>query len=512
MLRPAYDRLPTAAKLLLLLSLALLPIGGALVWTSINGIRDADRELRQIADDDARQTGEALSALIARNALALRLAASSALGNDSSSDCDEASRTLSIAPGVVNRFEIEDATGKPLCATDDFSDLDRPPVAAPGDIRLWIATDQRSLLLRTGVDGGSATTRLSLDELRRTVEASARSVNTVKLEDGQLEMVVLDRPRRGGADTRLQPARSKLGNGDVNAEFQIEIASITALERIAILLPLLMWALAALISWFLVSRLLIRPLRRLERSVVAFVPGTDRQLTLPTDLGPATEIRALGDAFARAVERIDHSERQMGEALEGQRRLVREVHHRVKNNLQVVASLLSIHGRMAEGPDAKAAYSAIGRRVDALAVVHRNHFAELEENQGIALRPMLSELAAGLRSSAPEAARGVVIELDVEHASTTQDAAVAVAFLVTEVVEFSMLDKVPASVDIFLRRTSELTARLTLVSRSLLEEADPGAGRVQFDRIAAGLARQLRSPLDHKLGRYSVDLPIFPAI
>ena len=123
---------------------------------------------------------------------------------------------------------------------------------------------------------------------------------------------------------------------------------------------------------------------------------------------------------------------------------------------------------------------------------------------------MLSELATGLRASAPEAARGLAIELDVEHASTTQDAAVAVAFLVTEVVEYSMLDEVPAPIDIFLRRTSELTARLTLVSRSLLEDPDPGVERRQFDRIVEGLARQLRSPLDHKLGRYSVDLPVFP--
>ena len=504
--------MPTAAKLLLLLSLALLPIGAALVLSSISGIRSADQLLRDNADRDARQIDDALGALIARNALALRLAANAALISTNPNDCDEIRQTLSIAPAVAHGFEIENPQGKPLCATDNFTDLDRPPAAAPGEIRLWIANDQRSLLLRTGVIGGSATTRLPLDELRRAAVDAGTTVSLVKLDDGHASLVVLDRRPANGSAASLHRTRAPIGNGELIADIGTEFVSITTLERVVIMLPVLMWALAALISWFVVSRLLIRPLRRLERAVVAFEPGVDHELALPVDLGPATEIRALGGAFARAVERIDHSERQMADALEGQRRLVREVHHRVKNNLQVVASLLSIHGRMAEEPEAKSAYAAIGRRVDALAVVHRNHFAELEENQGIALRPMLSELATGLRSSAPDAARGIAIELDVEHASTTQDAAVAVSFLVTEVVEYSMLDDPPAPVDIFLRRTSELTARLTLVSKSLLEDADPGVARRQFDRIIEGLARQLRSPLDHKLGRYSVDLPIFPAI
>ena len=506
-----FNRLSTGSKLLLLLSLGLLPIGGALVWSSTSALYTASQQLRDNADQDARQINAALGALIARNALALRLAANGAIhdGNGGIKECEEATRTLAIAPAVAHRFELEDATGQPLCATDSFADLDRPPMAGPGQIRLWVAGDRRSLLLRTGVVGGSATTRLPIDELRHTIEGVSPTVDSVMIEDGHLKLAVIDRPD-AMSGTNLHRTRAPIGNGDLIANIGTEVASVTTLEQALIMLPVLMWALAALLSWFLVTRLLIRPLRRLEAAVVGYEPGIDHHLALPDDLGPSTEIRSLGAAFARAVDRIELSEKQMGEALEGQRKLVREVHHRVKNNLQVVASLLSIHGRMAEEPEAKAAYSAIGRRVDALAVVHRNHFAELEENQGIALRPMLSELATGLRASAPDAARGLAIELDVEHASTTQDAAVAVAFLVTEVVEFSMLDDVPAPIDIFLRRTSELTARLTLVSKSLLEDPDPGVERRQFDRIIEGLARQLRSPLDHKLGRYSVDLPVFP--
>ena len=47
-------------------------------------------------------------------------------------------------------------------------------------------------------------------------------------------------------------------------------------------------------------------------------------------------------------------------------------------------------------------------------------------------RSLLTELAADLRSSAPAEARGMRIDLDLDAPSTTQDVAVASAFLVTE--------------------------------------------------------------------------------
>jgi two-component sensor histidine kinase len=208
--------------------------------------------------------------------------------------------------------------------------------------------------------------------------------------------------------------------------------------------------------------------------------------------------------------RIEQSEQEMAEALDGQRRLVREVHHRVKNNLQVVASLLNIHGRTAETPEARAAYEAIGRRVGALSIVHRNHFAEMEENRGIALRPLLSELAAELRGGAPIAARALAVDLDVETVHTTQDVAVSVAFLVTEIMEYAMLHRPDDAVEVSLRRTSELTARLMLSSPVLVPDDEETPDKQQFERVVSGLAKQLRSDLDRKLGRYSVDLPVFP--
>ena len=135
----------------------------------------------------------------------------------------------------------------------------------------------------------------------------------------------------------------------------------------------------------------------------------------------------------------------------------------------------------------------------------------MEESRGIALRPLLTELAADLRSSAPVEARGMRVDLELDGPSTTQDVAVAAAFLITEIVEYAMLRQPGDNVEIALRREGELTATLAVSSSVLVTESDQqDVARTQFERIVEGLARQLRSPLDRKLGRYAVTLPIFP--
>ncbi|HUP67734.1 MAG TPA: sensor histidine kinase [Sphingomicrobium sp.] len=503
-----FEKLPTAAKLLLILSAVLLPIGIALTWVGESGIRQANLALEGRRQDQSRATSKAVDSLLARNALALRVAANAALAQGPAGACERMQRTLSIAPAVAQRFELEDMAGASLCEVGQVGGTSELPLVAPGSIGVAIAPNMDGIAIRAGVVGGMATAIVPMDELRTVAEEPGNAIAGLSVSDGERELPLLNPAPR--SDSSLSVSEWPLGNGKLIARVASSRQRINTVDRLVLLLPVLMWITAALITWLLVSRLLIRPLRRLERGVREYNPGQG-ELDLPRELGPAREIQELRDAFARAVTRVDESEREMAGALEGQRRLVREVHHRVKNNLQVVASLLNIHGRSASAPEARSAYAGISRRVGALSVVHRNHFAEMEENRGISLRPLVSELAAELRAGAPEEARGVTIDLDVETVYTTQDAAVAVAFLITEIVEFAMLNAPKDPVELSIRRTSELTARMTLTSRVLNPEQEEEPEKVQFERIVSGLAKQLRSTLDRKLGRYSVDLPVFPA-
>jgi two-component sensor histidine kinase len=500
-----FAALPTAAKLLLILTALLLPIGIALTWLGESGIRQANDALQGRSEDQARTASRSIEALVARNALALRIAAAAALRDNHADPCADMLAALATSPAISRRFALRDGDGRLICAAGSFAPKNPTPLIAPGDIRLWIDPSGTEVDVRVGVVGGMATASITAAEIRAAGTDSGGDIQSLVVRDGSNQLPVIP----AATDSDLAFSDWPIGNGALNVRIGTPKTRITALDRLVLLLPVLMWVLAALVAWLLVTRLLIRPLKQLQRAVIRYKPG-EGTLDLPRRLGPSTEIQELRDAFGRTVARVDESEREMASALDGQRRLVREVHHRVKNNLQVVASLLNIHGRSAAQPEAQAAYSAIGRRVGALSIVHRNHFAEMEENRGIALRPLLAELAAELRAGAPEAARKLKIDLDLETVNTTQDMAVAVAFLITEIVEYAMMRKPDAPVEISLRRTSELTARLTLGSPVLVPDESDQQEKVQFERIIAGLAKQLRSALDRKLGRYSVDLPVFP--
>jgi len=503
-----FAALPTTVKLLLILTAALLPIGAGLVWVASQGIRDANTLLRTQSEDQARLAARGVESLIARNALALRIAANGRV-DDHADPCAPVRESLSVTPALAQQFELETIDGKSLCKVGNVPDTRSLPLVAPGDIALRVAPGGDRLALRVGVSTGLATGVLTTEELRKAALDAAPKVEALAVSDGarKLQLIDADPPRE---DTRhVSNTRWPIAGGRLQVVVGTPLPAITTGDRLIMLLPFLMWLVAAAIIWILVNRLLIRPLRNLQRSVARYQPG-DASFALPKTVGPATEIEDLRDAFERTVTRVEESEREMAAALDGQRRLVREVHHRVKNNLQVVASLINIHGRTAASPFARAAYGSISRRVGALAIVHRNHFAEMEENRGISLRPLISELAAELRATAPDEARGLRIDLELEGANTTQDVAVSVAFLITEIVEFAMLRTPEDPVEISLRRTSELTARLTLNSKVLNPDDDGDREKMQFERIAGGLAKQLRSTLERKLGRYSVDLPVFP--
>ena len=105
----------------------------------------------------------------------------------------------------------------------------------------------------------------------------------------------------------------------------------------------------------------------------------------------------------------------------------------------------------------------------------------------------------------------MAIRLDLEPFYATQDVAVSVAFLITEIVEFAMLCGA-ASVSLSLTGEGRKgTATLTMESESLRADV-PCSQELsdRFERIVTGLSRQLRNTIerDREGGRYSLDIAV----
>ncbi len=87
--------------------------------------------------------------------------------------------------------------------------------------------------------------------------------------------------------------------------------------------------------------------------------------------GAPTEFRLLGEGMSEMAAAIQERDRNLREAIAQKTMLVREVHHRVKNNLQIVMSLLSLQAGRVRDPAATEALRQARARINALALVHR---------------------------------------------------------------------------------------------------------------------------------------------
>ena len=506
----AMGRLPTGAKLFLILSAALLPLALIAVFATFQTTRLADTEARARLRVTANESARAIAIELVGDMTALRVAVN-ALGNDPADapSCARAQGVFAQQSSAGTRFVITDREGAVLCGTPI------PMSAAFRQVDMPITADiipHRGLVLAISGPSGDTFARAYFPQSflqnigRPSSHALTFSSALVLDEDAlTLETIPDERPL-----DRMETMRTDLGVAGIGLRTSIRSAPVTSSLVVAMLLPLLMWIAAASIAWFVVDRLLIRPLRRLRGAVAAFTPGETLDLGAVRTL-PAQEIRDLGETFQAISQTVALHEAGLAEGLVRQTKLTREVHHRVKNNLQVISSLINFHARSAPSADATAAYASIQRRVDALAVVHRNHFAELEENRGLNLRTMIGELSANIRATASDRSHGLGITLDIDPYLVNQDVAVAIAFLATETIELAMSCDPAAQIRIVVKPADTPDrALLRVVSRALVESDALREAATRYGRVMEGLSRQLRSPLHHDplVGAYEIAFAI----
>ncbi len=214
------------------------------------------------------------------------------------------------------------------------------------------------------------------------------------------------------------------------ASMDRELAAGVLMRRVVQLGVLLLLGLAAVA--FGVHVALCKPLTQLSQAV-----GHWRSSGVfdPARLGdPPNEVRELAASFGAATGALREQESRLRAAVEQQELLMREIHHRVKNNLQIVASLLNLQASRIRVPEARAEFASARDRVRALATLHRHLYSQGEVHT-INMPVFLTELCGQLFQAMGET-EGKRIKLAIESSplQMSSDQAVPLSLIVTEAV------------------------------------------------------------------------------
>ncbi|WP_454718175.1 photosensory histidine protein kinase LovK [Caulobacter segnis] len=138
------------------------------------------------------------------------------------------------------------------------------------------------------------------------------------------------------------------------------------------------------------------------------------------------QVRDHSDGLQQMVDARTH---ELTEALEQKTALLHEVDHRVKNNLQLISSLLLLQNRRVQDPALKASLKGMLGRVNAIATVHRRLF-QSEDVERFDVSAFIRDMVADLMGSANR--DDIRIELDLERVEIPASKAAPFALVVNE--------------------------------------------------------------------------------
>lgn len=181
--------------------------------------------------------------------------------------------------------------------------------------------------------------------------------------------------------------------------------------------------------------------------------------------------------------------------------LVREVHHRVSNSLQMVLSFVSMQAGQTADPAAREALDATQNRIQAISKVHHRLYTR-DDLTTIDLDDYLGTLVEELRASLDKRDRNVELTLRAEPIEVSPDDAVSIGVIVNELVsnaaKYAFAHGGGGSIEIVLEKTPDGGFALSVVDDGIgYDAASAPRGSGMGMRIVTAVSRSLNSQLEN---------------
>jgi len=292
----------------------------------------------------------------------------------------------------------------------------------------------------------------------------------------------------------------------VNSEPASFLDNVLSVAGLSILAPIAIWLIAVIVAYFAIDILVTRHVAELRRAAVRIGAG-NLDVPLHGMADAPSEIRALGASITAMGQKIGDREAELKATLEVQRRLLLEIHHRVKNNLQTISSLMNLEGARVKSAEGRAVISTIQARIHSLAMVHQNLYAA-ENLEEVALDQLTRDIASHLEESlAPEGEENTTaVELEPLVAPTVL--ATPIALFMSEALGNAFKHAAqPPDIRLSLRQEGGLIC--LSVSNAVKADAPEEREGLGSD-LMRGFAKQLGGVFEAKVdeGRFFVSLKV----
>jgi two-component sensor histidine kinase len=229
--------------------------------------------------------------------------------------------------------------------------------------------------------------------------------------------------------------------------------------------------------------------------------------------------KTLDATIAQGIDITErrHAEDALRKTVRERETLLKEVHHRVKNNLQIITSLMSLQARRDQTPAIVAAFRTMQDRVRSMAMLHEALYRSADLAR-IDFKPYLERMCGQLSHSFDADATRVKIETRVNRVMLPLEQAVPCGLLinelVTNVLKHAFPDGRQGKATVALEFETDRTLVLTVSDDGvgLPETANTKQAKTLGLELVRGLTQQLEGTLSVERGPQGTTFRVaFPA-
>lgn len=191
-----------------------------------------------------------------------------------------------------------------------------------------------------------------------------------------------------------------------------------------------------LVVWFGADRWCVRPLRYIQDFADKVARGETITLSPPRPWTP--EMASVGAGVTAMAEAIASREAALRGNLEQRDHMLREIHHRVKNNLQMISSLLNLQAGEIRSPRIRRFFGDAQNRVLTLSILHR-HLYERSSWSLVDFQQFISDLVRQISvGRTPGGKQAPRYHIRAPIMAVGPDTAIPIGLIVTEAVSIAL--------------------------------------------------------------------------